>query len=95
MNHRGVHFQEAQIPVTEAKTQLTDLVRRAEAGEKITLTRHGHPAVRLIPAKAVADLAIRRRSLEAISVGGTAKAAPSPGAARSADFLFGEDGLPG
>ena len=27
------------IPVSEAETQLTDLVRRAEAGEEIILTR--------------------------------------------------------
>ena len=39
-----------QVTVTEAKARLTELVRRAEAGEEIVLTRHGHPAVRLVPA---------------------------------------------
>jgi antitoxin (DNA-binding transcriptional repressor) of toxin-antitoxin stability system len=34
-----------QVSVTEAKGQLTELVRRAEAGDEIILTRHGHPAV--------------------------------------------------
>jgi prevent-host-death family protein len=38
------------IPITEAKAQLTELVRRAEAGEVVVLTRHGKPAVRLVPA---------------------------------------------
>ena len=33
----------------EAKTQLSKLVERAEAGEEIVITRHGHPAARLIP----------------------------------------------
>ena len=34
------------VPVTEAKGQLTELVRRAEAGDEVILTRHGHAAVR-------------------------------------------------
>lgn len=38
------------IPITEAKAQLTELVRRAEAGETVVLTRHGKPAVKLVPA---------------------------------------------
>ena len=83
------------IPVTEAKAQLTDLVRRAQVGEDITLTRHGHPAVRLVAIKPPPDLAARRQSLEAISAAGAAKATLGPSAARSADFLYGEDGLPG
>src|ERR1700738_992479 len=36
-----------QISVTDAKGQLTELVRRAEKGDEIVLTRHGHPAARL------------------------------------------------
>lgn len=39
------------IPITEAKAQLTELVRRAENGETVVLTRHGKPAVRLVPAR--------------------------------------------
>ena len=40
--------------VTDAKANLTDLVRRAEAGEEVILTKHGRPVVRLvaIPEKA-------------------------------------------
>ena len=37
-----------KISVSEAKGQLTELVRRAEAGDEVILTRHGHPAVRLV-----------------------------------------------
>jgi antitoxin (DNA-binding transcriptional repressor) of toxin-antitoxin stability system len=33
----------------EAKTQLSRLVERAQAGEEIVITRHGQPAARLIP----------------------------------------------
>ena len=36
-----------RISVTEAKAHLTDLVRRAEAGEEIVLTRHGQAVARL------------------------------------------------
>ena len=37
------------IPISEAKARLTDLVRRAEAGDEVILTRHGRPVVRLAP----------------------------------------------
>jgi prevent-host-death family protein len=40
------------VPISEAKAHLTDLVRRAEAGDEIVLTRHGHPVVRLTPVPA-------------------------------------------
>lgn len=39
------------VPVSEAKAQLTDLVRRAEEGEEIVLTRHGQPVVALKPVR--------------------------------------------
>lgn len=85
-----------RISVTEAKGQLTDLVRRAEAGDDVILTRHGHPAVRLVPVVRVPDRAARRAALESISAAAAARAAsPGPDAARSQDFLYGDDGLPG
>jgi hypothetical protein len=31
-----------QVSVTEAKAELTELVRRAEVGDEIVLTRHGY-----------------------------------------------------
>lgn len=34
----------------EAKTHLPDLLRRAEKGERILITRHGKPIAKLIPA---------------------------------------------
>jgi prevent-host-death family protein len=83
-----------EISVTDAKAQLTDLVRRAEAGEEVVLTRHGHPAVRLAPVRPTGDSESRRRFMEAIAKAGAAKATPGPDAARSQDFLYGDDGLP-
>jgi prevent-host-death family protein len=83
-----------QISVTDAKAQLTELVRRAEAGDDVVLTRHGHAAVRLVPVKTVLDSKARRALLEAAWTSGSAKAKPGPSAARSQDFLYGDDGLP-
>jgi prevent-host-death family protein len=83
-----------RISVTDAKGQLTDLVRRAEAGDEVILTRHGHAAVRLVPIRPVADAASRRVLLAEIRAAAAPKATSGPDAARSQDFLYGEDGLP-
>ncbi|SFL96083.1 type II toxin-antitoxin system Phd/YefM family antitoxin [Methylorubrum salsuginis] len=83
-----------QVSVTEAKGQLTELVRRAEAGEEIILTRHGHAAVRLEPIRTVPDRRTRRAVLDAVRQSAAAKPSVGPEAARSQDFLYGEDGLP-
>jgi antitoxin (DNA-binding transcriptional repressor) of toxin-antitoxin stability system len=78
------------ISVTDAKGQLTDLVRRAEAGDEIILprsrpTRHAR-AVRSPP-----DFKHRKKLLEAIWTSGTARARRGLVAARAQGFLFGED----
>lgn len=39
----------ASINVYQAKTQLSRLLERAEAGEEIVITRHGRPVARLGP----------------------------------------------
>ena len=83
-----------RVSVTEAKGQLTDLVRRAEAGHEIILTRHGHAAVRLVPIRRVPDPRSRRRLLDAVRTTAAAKATVGPSAARSQDFLYDGDGLP-
>jgi prevent-host-death family protein len=84
-----------KISVTDAKAQLTNLVRRAEAGDEVILTRHGHAAVRLVPVNPVPDGRSRRALLEAVRRSGAARAKAGPTAARSQDFLYGDDGLPG
>ena len=35
------------VPVTEAKARFAELLRRAEAGEEIVITRHGKPVAKL------------------------------------------------
>jgi len=83
-----------QISVTDAKGQLTDLVRRAEAGDEVVLTRHGQPAARLVAIKATGDSAARRRIMETLRRQASQKAAAGVSAARSQDFLYNDDGLP-
>jgi prevent-host-death family protein len=107
MDHRLVHIVIAtgmenpgvRVSVTDAKGHLTELVRRAEAGEEVVLTRHGHPAARIIPITTKPDQEARRVRLEELfaSLREEARAHPAlpgPSAARSADFLYDEDGLP-
>jgi prevent-host-death family protein len=38
-----------QVNIHEAKTRLSQLVDRAEAGEEIIIARGGRPAARLVP----------------------------------------------
>lgn len=83
-----------RVSVSDAKGQLTELVRRAEAGDEVVLTRHGHAAVRLVPVKAPTDSESRRALLESARISGSAKAKEGPNAARSQDFLYEDDGLP-
>lgn len=83
-----------EISVTEAKAQLTELVRRAEAGDEIILTRHGHAAVRLVPVKPLPDRRSRRALLYAAKASAAAKATAGPDAARSQDFLYDDEGVP-
>jgi prevent-host-death family protein len=46
------------VTVQQAKTQLSKLIARAEAGEEIVIARGGRPAVKLVP---MGKRATRRR----------------------------------
>ncbi|CAN5742158.1 type II toxin-antitoxin system prevent-host-death family antitoxin [soil metagenome] len=83
-----------RISVSDAKARLTDLVRRAESGEEVILTRHGHAAARLTPIRAEPDRRARRAIIESVRAN-AGKATSGPSAERSQDFLYDEDGLPG
>jgi prevent-host-death family protein len=85
-----------RISVTGAKGQLTELVRRAEAGEEVVLTRHGRDAIRFAPIKPVPvqSLDERRRLLDSVQAAAAVKATAGASAARSQDFLYDDDGLP-
>ena len=84
------------MSIADAAAKLNDLVRRAEAGEEVVLTRDGMPAVRLVAVvtqkrKSREDFleAVRKIQEEAAKT-----MTPGPDAARSQDFLYDEYGLP-
>lgn len=83
-----------KVSVSDAKGQLTELVRRAEAGDDVILTRHGQPAVRLVPIAPKPTIAERRAVLAAVRAAAARRQSSGPSAARSQDFLYGDDGLP-
>ena len=83
-----------RVSVTEAKGQLTELVKRAEAGDEVILTRHGHPVVRLTPVRPAVSQDSRRRAIAAAREAAALHRTPGAEAARSQDFLYDEDGLP-
>lgn len=83
-----------RISVTEAKGQLTELVRRAEAGDEVVLTRHGHATVMLVPVQRRPNATERRRAIAAIQAAVARKRTDGESADRSQDFLYDENGLP-
>ncbi len=82
-----------RVSVTEAKEQLAELVRRAEAGEEVVLTRYGRATVRMTPVRRHLDAESRRAVIAAVQASAR-RGFPGPDAARSQDFLYGDDGLP-
>ena len=46
-----------QVGMHEAKTKLSQLVQRAEAGEDIVIARNGNPVARLVPVGRTSALA--------------------------------------
>jgi len=47
----------------EAKTKLSELLDKVEAGETVTITRHGKPVAKLVPAAIDEAERARRRAL--------------------------------
>lgn len=86
-----------KVSVSDAKAQLTELVRRAEAGEEVVLTRHGQPAVRLVVVeKKPLTPEERRKIIDDVvaSIPDSVRATWTTDAAHSQDFLYDENGLP-
>lgn len=84
------------IAVSEAGTQLADLVRRAASGVEVVLTQGGEPAVRLVPDSKIHDSTHRAAVIDrAVAAAAEARATKGRCAARSQDFLYDEEtGLP-
>jgi prevent-host-death family protein len=54
----------AQVGMHEAKTKLSQLVERAQAGEEIVIARNGTPVVRLVPVARTSSFASAYGALE-------------------------------
>lgn len=80
--------------MTEAKAKLSELVRRAESGEEVVLTKHGRATVQLLPAVATVSQKQRHALLARIRASAAKHARPGPAAAQSQDFLYGDSGMP-
>ena len=50
----------------EAKTHLSELLEKVEAGEEITITKHGAPVAKLVPVKKEASREERVAAIERI-----------------------------
>ena len=50
----------------EAKTKLAELLDKVEAGETVTITRHGKAVAKLVPANGTDEQERRRRAIEEI-----------------------------
>ena len=46
----------AQVGMHEAKTKLSQLVARAQAGEDVVIARNGRPVARLVPVERTSSL---------------------------------------
>ncbi|WP_372707619.1 type II toxin-antitoxin system Phd/YefM family antitoxin [Brevundimonas sp.] len=96
MDHQLVHnIYMTHVSISDAKAQLTDLVRRAEAGEHVVLTRHGREVIRLAPVRTPNQKTRDERAAAIRAAQAMVGDLPADfDAARSQDFLYDEDGLP-
>lgn len=81
-----------RVSVTEAKGQLTELVRRAEAGEEVVLTRHGQATVKLAPVRRRPDADKRRAVIAAVQASARKRMAVLTEARGEPVRVFYEDG---
>lgn len=52
-----------EIGAYKAKTHLAELLDRVEAGEALTITRHGRPIARLSPSRSVGEPTVSEVSI--------------------------------
>jgi len=85
------------VPIAElgeANNRLMALVKQAAAGDEVIFTQQGQKIARLVPMAAVHDTENRRTLMERVRVAAAGKLRPGADAARSQDFLYGDDGMP-
>lgn len=83
-----------QLAVTEKNRELLDLIRRAEAGEEVVLTRHGQAIARLVALRTEPRAQPRADVIALVRARAATKLTTGPSAAHSQDFLYDQEGLP-
>jgi len=88
-----------EVAVSDAKARLTALVRQAESGDDVFLTRNGRRVARITAAsvrsKQLLSVEEKMKIIREIQESARGKFEPGFDSARSADFLYGDDGMPG
>jgi len=62
----GTYQGSNTVGAYEAKTHLSELLEKVEAGEEITITKHGVPVAKLVPVKKEASAEERVAAIERI-----------------------------
>ena len=57
-----------RVGAYEAKTHLSELLKKVEAGEEITITKHGAPVAKLVPIKMEASAEERLAAIQRIQM---------------------------
>jgi prevent-host-death family protein len=83
------------VSVAEARARFTELLRLAETGEEIVVTRHGKEIAQIGPRRRTPTREEKIAAIRKAQAMAKGKFEPGFSAARSQDFLYGEDGLPG
>lgn len=90
----GPRVSAVDVSVSAAKGRLTDLVKRAEAGETVLLTRRGQVVARIVPASSNRTVPrFRMEAIDAIVKSASEKLKAHP-AGRSDDDMYDEFGAP-
>lgn len=82
-----------QMSVSDAKGHLLELIRLAQSGEDVVLTRRGIEVVRLTPVRPVLSATTKRKALDELKAEIQALG-PASGTGNH-DFLYDQNGLPG
>lgn len=58
----------AEIGAYDAKTRFAELLRRAEKGERIVITRHGRPVAQLVPIAEAPEMTVEEAIQEILEL---------------------------
>jgi prevent-host-death family protein len=84
-----------RVSVSEAKARFTELLRIVEGGEEVVVTRHGKEIAQIGPRRRKPTPAEKLAGIRRAQALAEGKFEPGFSAARSQDFLYDDDGLPG